>query len=334
MEAIPFVARAVDAARMAGVPVIWVCREHHRSGVDVEQTRKHLFEQGRPGICVAGEPGAQVVKPLSVGDGAPPALLAVSRLVPLRLAPRPAAPSSVPSATSSLLCPCGSISAPLVPPAGDLYVVKKRWSAFFGTALDGTLRRLGVRQVVVCGVQTPNCIRQTAFDAVALDYACVVLRDASAAASYEVHEANLLDMHNAGVAVASTHDWAVALALKAVSPAALGTLLGVGLAQGGNLAGAGVNAAMAGMASLFSGAAFQGGAAGGGTPGAAGGGGAGVAGGEAQAARRSEDGGDRGGATPDKRGTDSGFSGGGGQGTPPPPSPASSRGGGGAGFAS
>ncbi len=38
------------------------------------------------------------------------------------------------------------------------------------------------------GVQTPNCIRATAFDAIAHDYpSVVVLSDATAAASDEVH---------------------------------------------------------------------------------------------------------------------------------------------------
>jgi hypothetical protein len=31
-------------------------------------------------------------------------------------------------------------------------------------------RRLGVERVVTCGVQTPNCIRATVYDAVSLDY--------------------------------------------------------------------------------------------------------------------------------------------------------------------
>jgi nicotinamidase-related amidase len=44
---------------------------------------------------------------------------------------------------------------------------------------------------VVAGVQTPNCIRATAFDAMALDYRVAVLSDATAAKSSEVHEANL-----------------------------------------------------------------------------------------------------------------------------------------------
>lgn len=38
------------------------------------------------------------------------------------------------------------------------------------------------------GVQTPNCIRQTVFDAVALDYQSVtVIVDATAAATPEIH---------------------------------------------------------------------------------------------------------------------------------------------------
>lgn len=72
-------------------------------------------------------------------------------------------------------------------------------------------------------------------------------------AAASAQEANLLDMRNAGVAVSSTQDWTISLALKAVTPGALGTLVGVGLAQGVNVAGAGVNQAVAGLASLFSG---------------------------------------------------------------------------------
>lgn len=43
------------------------------------------------------------------------------------------------------------------------------------------------------GVQTPNCVRQTVFDAVALDYRSVtVLVDATAAATPEVHHGMML----------------------------------------------------------------------------------------------------------------------------------------------
>ena len=57
---------------------------------------------------------------------------------------------------------------------GELVLVKRRFSAFFATHLDLLLRRLGTERLVVCGVQTPNCIRATAFDAVSLDYHQVV----------------------------------------------------------------------------------------------------------------------------------------------------------------
>jgi len=54
--------------------------------------------------------------------------------------------------------------------AGEYLVCKRRWSAFFQTELDSLLKRLGVDQVVVTGVQTPNCIRGTVWDANSLDY--------------------------------------------------------------------------------------------------------------------------------------------------------------------
>lgn len=44
---------------------------------------------------------------------------------------------------------------------------------------------------LVLGVQTPNCIRQTVFDAVALDFRKVtVISDATAAATPDVHIGN------------------------------------------------------------------------------------------------------------------------------------------------
>ncbi|KFK38970.1 hypothetical protein AALP_AA3G183400 [Arabis alpina] len=71
----------------------------------------------------------------------------------------------------------------------DYKIVKTRFSAFFG-------------------VQTPNCIRQTVFDAVELDYPSVtVITDATAAATPEIHTANILDMKNIGVKTPSLQEW-------------------------------------------------------------------------------------------------------------------------------
>lgn len=90
----------------------------------------------------------------------------------------------------------------------DYKLVKTRFSAFFGTHLHSLLQGAGISALVVIGVQTPNCIRQTVFDAVALDYPSVsVIVDATAAATPEIHAANIFDMKNVGVATPSLQEW-------------------------------------------------------------------------------------------------------------------------------
>lgn len=91
---------------------------------------------------------------------------------------------------------------------GDYKLVKTRFSAFFATHLHSFLRTAGIDSLVVVGVQTPNCIRQTVFDAIALDFPCVsVIVDATAAATPQVHAANILDMKNIGVATPTLDEW-------------------------------------------------------------------------------------------------------------------------------
>eukprot|EP00242_Pyramimonas_sp_CCMP2087_P013633 CAMPEP_0198197956 /NCGR_PEP_ID=MMETSP1445-20131203/1509_1 /TAXON_ID=36898 /ORGANISM="Pyramimonas sp., Strain CCMP2087" /LENGTH=181 /DNA_ID=CAMNT_0043867381 /DNA_START=171 /DNA_END=716 /DNA_ORIENTATION=+ len=109
-------------------------------------------------------------------------------------------------------CVIGTEGAALVPPLtreqGDHYIAKKRWSGFFNTHLDSVLKRMGVTKLVLAGVQTPNCIRGTAYDAIALDYPqVVVLSDATASKSVEVQENNLQDMKDAGVKVITVEEW-------------------------------------------------------------------------------------------------------------------------------
>jgi len=109
-------------------------------------------------------------------------------------------------------CVRGTEGAALVTPLsiqpGDHYIPKKRWSAFFQTHLDMVLRRMQVCSVVLAGVQTPNCIRATAFDAVALDYPeVIVLSDATASKTEEVQRSNLSDMTDAGVTCMPVDSW-------------------------------------------------------------------------------------------------------------------------------
>jgi nicotinamidase-related amidase len=92
----------------------------------------------------------------------------------------------------------------LEPQKGDYVVYKKRWSAFFNTELDLLLRVLSVTKLVLAGVQTPNCIRATAYDAIALNYEVIVVSDATQASNQLVHEINLKDMENIGIGIMDT----------------------------------------------------------------------------------------------------------------------------------
>lgn len=106
------------------------------------------------------------------------------------------------------------------PIEGEYMIMKNRWSAFFQTELDLILRTLGVRQVILTGVQTPNCIRGTAWDSNSLGYETIVLTDGTEAATTEVHEANLYDMANIGVKLMTTEEYVQSLKEDPLGPKA------------------------------------------------------------------------------------------------------------------
>ncbi len=53
----------------------------------------------------------------------------------------------------------------LKPDDGDIFVNKKRYSAFFGTDLDQILDDLSPREITLAGVNTHACVRTSAIDA-------------------------------------------------------------------------------------------------------------------------------------------------------------------------
>jgi nicotinamidase-related amidase len=99
----------------------------------------------------------------------------------------------------------------LAPQMGEYVIPKIRMSAFIGTELDLMLRNLGVTDIVVTGIQTPNCIRTTVFDAIAYNYPVVLAKDAVGAQSNEIHEANVRDMANIGVRIMPVREIAALL---------------------------------------------------------------------------------------------------------------------------
>lgn len=66
----------------------------------------------------------------------------------------------------------------LVPLRGEIVVIKRRYSAFYGTDLELVLRGLGAETLFICGVNTNNCVLATAFDAFSRDFRLVVIADA------------------------------------------------------------------------------------------------------------------------------------------------------------
>jgi nicotinamidase-related amidase len=73
----------------------------------------------------------------------------------------------------------------------DLFLPKRRMSAFYKTDLDQTLRTWGVQNVVVCGIATNVCVLLTAMDAIQNDFRAVVVSDACACHRSDLHEATL-----------------------------------------------------------------------------------------------------------------------------------------------
>jgi nicotinamidase-related amidase len=79
----------------------------------------------------------------------------------------------------------------LIPRATEMVLEKRRFSAFFKTDLDQTLRTLMVDTVVVTGISTHVCVLMTAMDALSHDFHAIIIEDCCAAHKREVHRAAL-----------------------------------------------------------------------------------------------------------------------------------------------
>ena len=79
----------------------------------------------------------------------------------------------------------------LKPGPGDLVLNKTTQGAFRSTALDSSLRALGVNTIVSTGVSTNNCVAMTSMEARHLQYRVVVTSDATGTDSDEMQEATL-----------------------------------------------------------------------------------------------------------------------------------------------
>ena len=83
----------------------------------------------------------------------------------------------------------------LQPLPQDIVIEKPRYSGFFNTALDSTLRVRGIRNLVFVGIATNVCVESTLRDGFFLEYFGAVLADAChQAGPKEAHEASLYNI--------------------------------------------------------------------------------------------------------------------------------------------
>jgi ureidoacrylate peracid hydrolase len=76
----------------------------------------------------------------------------------------------------------------------EIHVIKRRYSSFFQTDLDVTLKDMKIDQIIVFGVVTNICVRSTVHDAFFNGYEVVVPRDCCAATGPREHESTLYDI--------------------------------------------------------------------------------------------------------------------------------------------
>jgi nicotinamidase-related amidase len=95
--------------------------------------------------------------------------------------------------------------------ASDAHIVKKRYSAFFGTILDETLAHLRSDALILAGINTHACIRTTAIDAYQRDWNVILASDCIDSYDREHHDISLRYMKNKLASVMSNAEIGAAL---------------------------------------------------------------------------------------------------------------------------
>lgn len=85
-----------------------------------------------------------------------------------------------------------AVMAAIAPQPGELIINKTSMSAFNSTAIDQTLRNLGITTLVVVGVSTECCVAATAHDAADRGYHVVLVEDGCRAVTPYLQECTLV----------------------------------------------------------------------------------------------------------------------------------------------
>ena len=98
------------------------------------------------------------------------------------------------------------IVAEVAPRDGDIFIEKRKPSAFFGTPLMSHLTMLRADSLILFGSTTSGCVRATAVDAVSYDLRVTIPHDAAFDRSQLSHKVALMDVHMKYADVTDTED--------------------------------------------------------------------------------------------------------------------------------
>ena len=93
----------------------------------------------------------------------------------------------------------------------DPVIIKKRYSAFYGTTLDEALAQLQPDAIILAGINTHACIRTTAIDAYQRDWNVVLALDCIDSYDREHHDVSLRYMKDRMATVMTNQDILLAL---------------------------------------------------------------------------------------------------------------------------
>lgn len=78
--------------------------------------------------------------------------------------------------------------------ARDVLICKHTYSAFWGTPLLEVLQQNGIENVVICGIKTNVCCRQTVIDAASHGFRSYIIRDMTSTNNDEIKRYHLAEM--------------------------------------------------------------------------------------------------------------------------------------------
>lgn len=164
---LPALKRRIEEARREGIPIIYICDSHDKDDEEFKVWPPH---------AISGTKGAEIIKELKSEE----------KDYIIRK------PDSF--GVRTLLFRCflsrrGKRKRTFI-------MRKKRYSGFFETDLDSTLKKLGVKELIITGLVTNICVLYTTADAVMRGYQVTIPKDSVAALNEEDGRFALNQMEN------------------------------------------------------------------------------------------------------------------------------------------